>query len=126
MQTHPPTTQPASAGAPGEVNGRLKTAVLLAELMQRVEARALTIGAEQYRRLALHLGSLLLALDEQPALAEALKALLDTFPAAATVYENQRYAQAGLCRHPLESSLASELKARELIARARLTTPAGR
>lgn len=125
MQTHPPTTQPTGAGAPGEVNGTLKTAVLLAELMQRVEARALTIGAEQYRRLALHLGSLLLALGEQPALAEALTALLDTFPAAATVYENQRYAQAGLCRHPLESSLASEFKARELIARARVTTPAG-
>ena len=43
-------------------------------------------------------------------------ALLGAFPAAAELYENLQYAQAGLCRHPLEASLNSELLARQALA----------
>ena len=53
----------------------------------------------------------------------SLDALLENFPAAAALYENQRYAQAGLCRSPLETSLNTELEARKVIDRAR--GPAG-
>ena len=46
-----------------------------------------------------------------------LEALLNTFPAAAELYENQQYAQAGLCRQPLELSLNTEQQARKEIER---------
>ncbi len=93
----------------------LKTAVTLAELLQRVEASTQAIGAAQYQRLAVHLTRLLANLPPSA----RLTALLNTFPAAAVLYENARYAQAGLCRVPLELSLASELSARDAINRAR-------
>ena len=93
----------------------LKTAVTLAELLQRVEASTQAIGAVQYQRLAVHLTRLLANLPPSA----RLTALLNTFPAAAVLYENARYAQAGLCRAPLELSLASELSARDAINRAR-------
>jgi hypothetical protein len=44
-----------------------------------------------------------------------LQAVLNTFPAAAELYENLNYQHAGLCRSPLDRSLAAEVKARELI-----------
>ena len=113
MQTTPPSL-------PTDLAARLKTAATLAELMQRVEASTKPIGADQYRRLAQHLLRLLdgLALDTR------LDALLGAFPAAAVLYENARYAQAGLCRSPLDSSLRSELAARGVIDKARALAPA--
>ena len=98
----------------------LKTAITLAELLQRVEASTQAIGAAQYQRLAQHLTHLLAALPPSA----QLSALLNTFPAAAVLYENARYAQAGLCRAPLDVSLDSELQARSLIGRARGVAPA--
>lgn len=97
--------------------GAFRTALTLAELLQRVAASATTIGPEQYRALVLHLGQLL---DSLPP-GDGLQALLATFPAAAEVYENQHYGHAGLCRAPLEQSLNSELAARQLIERVRTT-----
>lgn len=93
----------------------LRTAVTLAELLQRIEASNQAIGAAQYRQLVRHLGELLDAL----APGDALETLLATFPAAAAVYENRHYDVAGLCRTPLEASLNSELQARQVIAKAR-------
>ena len=98
----------------------LKTAITLAELLHRVEASTQAIGAAQYQRLAQHLTHLLAALPPSA----QLSALLNTFPAAAVLYENARYAQAGLCRAPLDVSLDSELQARSLIGRARGVAPA--
>ena len=114
MQTHPPITQAAGAPASPSPQALIKTTVTLAELLQRVDASTQPIGADQYRRLVQHLGRLLDALAGQPALAR----LLDAFPAAAAVYENQHYAQAGLCRSPLQASLDTELQARAVIRRA--------
>lgn len=115
MQTHRPTIQANGAPAVPPLGVTLKTAITLAELLQRVDTSTQTIGAAQYRKLVQHLGGLLDLLAREPALAT----LLDTFPSAAAVYENQRYAQAGLCRAPLQASLDSELQARSAIDRAR-------
>ena len=41
------------------------------------------------------------------------------FRCAAAVYENRHYDVAGLCRTPLEASLNSELRARQVINKAR-------
>jgi len=97
--------------------GAFKTAITLAELLQRVEAVPATIGASQYRALVQHLDALLQRLPP----GAGLQRLLDTFPAAAMVYENRQYAHAGLCRAPLEESLNSELAARNLIEKVQAT-----
>ncbi len=107
MQTTYPPTEP--------VFGDLRTAAMLAELLQRVESSAQPVGAAQYRQLVRHLAHLL---DGLPTDAR-LEALLKAFPAAAGLYENKRYELAGLCRSPLEHSLDSELQARAVIAKAR-------
>lgn len=105
---HPPATP---------ITGALRTAITLAELLQRVEAATTSIGASQYRALVQHLDQLLDSLPPGP----ELQRLLASFPAAATVYENRHYAQAGLCRAPLELSLNSEMAARELIEKVQAT-----
>ncbi len=97
--------------------GAFRTAITLAELLQRVEGTPASIGASQYRALVLHLDALL----AQLAPGADLQRLLDTFPAAALVYENRHYAQAGLCRAPLDQSLNSELAAREVIEKVKAT-----
>ena len=93
----------------------LRTAIMLAELLQRVDASSQTVGAAQYRQLVRRLAELL----DQVGPGDALETLLQTFPAASAVYENRHYAVAGLCRSPLERSLNSELQARAWIDRAR-------
>ncbi len=108
MQTAHPRTDP--------ILGRLKTAATLAELLQRVETSAQCVGASQYRRLVRHLAQLLDSLASDP----RLDALLKAFPAAAALYENAHYNQAGLCRSSLEASLDSELHARAVITKARV------
>jgi hypothetical protein len=97
------------------VTGTLKTAVTLAELLQRLEASAQGFDAGQYRLVALQLTQLLAELEP----GAGLEALLDAFPSAAVLYENLHYVQAGLCRSPLESSLNSELLAHSALQHAR-------
>lgn len=97
------------------LTGDFRTAITLAELLQRIEASAQPIGAAQYRALVRHLAHLLDSLTP----GAPLDALLAQFPAAAALYENQRYDVAGLCRTPLEASLNSELAARGAIDKAR-------
>ncbi len=113
------SARPFRAGDPMNtthpISGTLRTAITLAELLQRIESSNQRIGADQYRRLVRHLAHLLDALDDQ----RSLEAVLVNFPAAAALYENQRYDRAGLCRSPLEDSLNSELQARAAIERAR-------
>ena len=90
--------------------GAFRTAVTLAELLQRVEASTTTIGPDQYRALVLHLGQLLGRLPPG-----------DGLQRPAEVYENLHYSHAGLCRAPLAQSLNSELAARQLIERVQAT-----
>jgi hypothetical protein len=49
-----------------------------------------------------------------------LRAVLNTFPVAAELYENINYQHAGLVRAPLEASLNSELKVKDVLAKMRL------
>ncbi|HRH88162.1 MAG TPA: hypothetical protein PLO41_15035 [Rubrivivax sp.] len=102
------TTRPVSSKA------RLAVAHLLAQLLERLDRSAVPVGAAQYRSVVQHLSEEFEALQSQP----GLSALLDAFASAAELYENLNYRHAGLCRSPLELSLAAEQQARQAIERA--------
>ena len=55
--------------------------------------------------------------DWQPLLADS--------PAAAALYENLHYGEAGLCRTPLDAAMRAELQARQAIAAARAAAAPG-
>lgn len=92
----------------------LTVVLTLAHVLQRLEGSREPVGAEQYRSVVAHLSD---ELEQIPPSAD-FQALLEAYPAAAELYENLNYRHAGLCRSPLELSLAAELRAREAIARA--------
>lgn len=94
---------------------KLVVAVLLAQLLERLDRSAEPVGAEQYRSVVRHLADEFNELGGE----DGLPRLLDAFPAAAELYENLNYRHAGLCRSPLELSLDAELRARKAIERAR-------
>ena len=94
---------------------RLAVAVLLSQLLERLDRSAVPVGAEQYRSVVRHLQEEFEELGAQ----DSLSALLDAYPSAAELYENLNYRHAGLCRSPLEQSLDAELRARQAIERAR-------
>ncbi len=96
-----------------EIPERWRVAVTLAQLLQRLETSAERSSADQYRAVVRHLADELSRAEP----GAELEALLNTFPAAAELYENQQYAQAGLCRQPLELSLNTEQQARKEIER---------
>ena len=98
-----------------QLSADLKIALTLSELLQRIESSQQSVGPAQYRHLVGHLARLLDQLPHN----DRLEALLKTFPAAAALYENQHYEWAGLCRSPLDTSLNSELAARQAIDKAR-------
>jgi hypothetical protein len=94
---------------------RLNTLASMAGLLDRLDDQPLSASADQYRAVARQVSRLL-------ALAEPdihLQSLLAEAPAASELYENLRYAQAGLCRAPLDAALSAELEASATIARAR-------
>jgi hypothetical protein len=99
---------------------RLAVAMLLSQLLQRLDRSAEPVGAEQYLSVVRHLRDELDELGTDP----QLSALLDAYPSAAELYENLNYRHAGLCRSPLERSLAAELQARQLIQRVRRSAAA--
>ena len=92
---------------------------VLAELLERLEHSAQPVAAGQYRSVVLHLIDELA--DVQPGM--ALRALLDTHPAAAELYENVNYQYAGLCRSALDASVAAESQALQAIQRAMSLSP---
>lgn len=87
----------------------------LALLLEKLEQQPRQASPAQYRQLALRLGALLDEAEPGPVLDQLLTAL----PAAAELYENRRYAQAGLCRAPLQAALDTELAAAAVIRRVR-------
>jgi hypothetical protein len=97
------------------VPNELLSLVRLAQLLQDLEGLGRAADAHQYRLLVQKLTAELHAHQGH----DALAGLLDHFPAAAELYENLQYAHAGLCRMPLEASLASELATRSLLERVR-------
>ena len=94
---------------------RLAVAVLLSQLLERLDRSPERVGAEQYLSVVRHLTN---EFDELGA-ESSLSALLDAYPSAAELYENLNYQHAGLCRSPLELSLDAELRARKAIENAR-------
>lgn len=94
---------------------KFSVAVLLSQLLERLDRSTQPVGAEQYRSVVRHLAEEFDELQSDPGLTR----LLDAFPAAAELYENLNYQHAGLCRSPLELSLASEQQALALIQRVR-------
>ena len=91
----------------------IQSALLLAQLLERLEASRQPFDARQYQLLAERLGSLLADrdVDWQPLLARS--------PGTAVLYENLHYAEAGLCRSDLDAALSAELAARSAIDAAR-------
>ena len=87
---------------------------VLAELLERLEHSTQPVAAQQYRSVVLRL------IDELGLVAPSrgLRALLDTHPAAAELYENVNYQHAGLCRSALDASTAAESQATQAIRRA--------
>lgn len=104
------------------ITANLETLIALGRLLERVERDPAAVNAEAYQVLV---GQLTAALHEAEPGA-ALQAVLRAYPSSAELYENLHYAQAGLCRSPLDAALAAELRAADLIARTRRKTPAER
>lgn len=101
------------------LNAPSRAAQVLAQLLDRLDASRVPVDPHQYRSVAARLASLLADPDTDWA------PLLAHSPAAALLYENQRYAHAGLCRAPLAHAAAAELAARQAIAAVRQPPPAG-
>lgn len=99
---------------PLSIPARLQSLAAVAGLLERLERQPLGASAAQYRDVARLLRTLL---SEAAPCAE-LDALLAASPALAEMYENQHYAQAGLCRSPLEAGLNAELAATAALTRA--------
>lgn len=98
-----------------------EAALVLAGLLERLERRPGRIDPDAHRTVVQRLAR---ALDAPELPADAREAVLELHPAAAELYENLRYAQAGLLRSPLEAALAAEAQARGLIERMRRFRPA--
>ncbi len=89
---------------------------VLAQLLERLEHSKVPVDPVQYRAIVTHLVNELGELNAGSASPGApLRALLDSHPAAAEVYENLNYSVAGLCRSPLDISVAAERLAKEAI-----------
>ena len=92
------------------------TVLTLAHLLERLECSPRAIDPAQYRSVVLHLVRELELVKPD----ETLSAVLDSYPAAAELYENLQYKHAGLCRSALEFSLNAELRAKDVIRKARV------
>ena len=90
-----------------------RTAAILAQLLERLDASGQPVDAHQYRTVAARLAEMLADtdIDWQP--------LLEQSPAAAALYENLHYGDAGLCRSPLDEAMRAEMAACDAIAAAR-------
>lgn len=97
----------------------VQTALILAGLLQRLEASSRPVDAGQYQHVVQRLQDLLRhdSVDWTP--------VLERSPSAAQIYENLHYPAAGLCRSPLEAATRSELAARRLIESIRRLPPTG-
>jgi len=95
------------------LHSRLETLIALARLLERVEARPASIGADQYRALVTQIKVALAA----PMPPEPLQAILSAHPATAEIYENMNYEVSGLSRSSLDRSVATEMQATEILHR---------
>jgi len=88
-------------------------AILLACLLDRMDTSGRPLDALQYQLVAGRLGALLTepGVPWQP--------LLERSTAAAMLYENLHYAEAGLCCSPLHAAMRAEVAARAAVETAR-------
>jgi hypothetical protein len=93
---------------------RLENVIAFARLLERMERSAAPVAADQYRALVQQLKIAL----AQPLPDAALQSVLGAHPAAAELYENMHYEQAGLSRSSLERSVSSEMLASQALAKA--------
>lgn len=91
----------------------LVATTLLLERLDRLPRSSAT--AEQYQGVVRQLGRLL---DEAEGDA-MLQTLLERFPSLAELHENRHYAEAGLCRSPLDAAVQAEAAALDVIQRLR-------
>jgi hypothetical protein len=89
--------------------------LMLASLLERLERIPGPVVPRQYRWVAQRLAEELQRTPDD----ERLRAMLQSLPAAAEVWENLHYAHAGLCRQDLDAALAAETAARQALERAR-------
>jgi hypothetical protein len=94
------------------LKNRIENLIAMAQLLERVDAYPTMVGAQQY----LNLVNTVKALLEDDLPDDALRAVLRACPASATLYENMHYDRSGLSQSPLDSAVASEMAASELIA----------
>lgn len=105
--------------SPEQAPARPSVVLTLAHLLERLERSPDPVDPDQYRSVVVHL----VQEFESVKPGEMLEAVLDSYPAAAELYENLQYQHAGLCRSVLEFSAGAELQARDAIDKAR--RPAG-
>ena len=103
---------------PEQKPARPSVVLTLAHLLERLERSPETVDPGQYRSVVQHL----VQEFESVKPGETLNAVLDSYPAAAELYENLQYQHAGLCRSALEFSMSAELQARDVIDKARRAT----
>lgn len=92
----------------------------LAALLERIEQAGRAPDPAQYQQLVHHLDAEIRLRLADPALPE----VLSCFPAAAQLYENQRYQVAGLCLSPLDRAIEAELATRQCLKACALRRPA--
>lgn len=102
-----------SAHSFAQQRSNLENLAMLAGVFERVERSSTSVDAQQYLVLVDRLKEALAT--DLPT--QGLNAVLAAHPAAAELYENLHYAHAGLCRSPLESAVAAEAAARDVLRR---------
>ena len=93
----------------------LQVTLTLASLLEGLERSKIPVDADQYRTVAQRLAGEFARIAPGP----EFFAILDEFPAASQLYENLQYEHAGLCRVPLDTALAAEVRAKDAIEIAR-------
>jgi hypothetical protein len=97
---------------PPRLHALVATTLLLERLDRLPRSSA---SAEQYQGVVRQLGRLL---DEAEGDA-MLHKLLERFPSLAELHENRHYAEAGLCRSPLDAAVQAEATTQDIIRRLR-------
>nr|WP_145549528.1 hypothetical protein [Variovorax boronicumulans] len=87
---------------------------VLAALLERLEHSRIAVDPAQYQAVVARLQVALRTVKPS----DGLRDLLAEHPAASELYENTQYEVAGLCRSPLDASVAAEQQARTVIQRA--------
>ena len=100
---------------PDQTPARPPVVLTLSHLLERLERSPAAVDPDQYRSVVTHL----VQEFESVKPGKLLDAVLDSYPAAAELYENLQYEHAGLCRSVLDFSLSAELQARNVIDKAR-------